>query len=53
MMQVLSANDIYPKELYVSLKLQQVQGNFRLRNHFGMPVTSPTPRSKLLTQGQQ
>ena len=43
MVQVLSANDIYPKEQYVSVKLQQVQRNYRLRNHFGMRVTSLTP----------
>ena len=47
----LSANDIYPSEQYVSVKLQQVQRNYRLRNHFGMRVTSLTPRSKLLKQG--
>ena len=34
------------------VKLQQVQRNYRLRNHFGMRVTSLTPRSKLLKQGQ-
>ena len=43
MMQVLSANDIYPWEQYVSVQLQQVQHNYRLRNHFGMHVTSLTP----------
>ena len=43
MMQVFRANDIYPKEQYVSVKLQQVQRNYRLRNHFGMRVTSLTP----------
>ena len=36
----------------MSVKLQQVQRNYRLRNHFGMRVNSPTPRSKLLKQGQ-
>ena len=36
----------------MSVKLQQVQRNYRLRNHFGMRVTSPTPRSKLLKLGQ-
>ena len=30
------------------VKLQQVQRNYRLRNHFGQP----DPRSKLLKQGQ-
>ena len=43
MMQVFSANDIYPKEHYVSVKLQQVQRNYRLRNHFGMHVNNLTP----------
>ena len=45
MMQVtcINANDIYPKEQYVSVKLQQVQRNDRLRNHFGMRVISLTP----------
>ena len=43
MMQVFSANDIYPKQQYVSVKLQQVQRNYRLRNHFGMRVTNLTP----------
>ena len=42
-MQVFSANDIYSYEQYVSVKLQQVQRNLRLRNHFGMHVTSLTP----------
>ena len=42
-MQVFSANDIYPWEQYVSVKLQQVQRNNRLCNHFGMRVTSLTP----------
>ena len=51
-MQFFSANDIYPKEQYVSFKLQQVKRSYRLRNHFGMRVTSLTPRSKLLKQGQ-
>ena len=51
-MQVSSANDIYPLEQYVPVNLQQVQRNYRLRNHFGMRVTSLTPRSKLLKQGQ-
>ena len=37
----------------MSVKLQQVQRNYRLRNHFGMRVNSLTPpRSKLLKQGQ-
>ena len=43
MIQGLSANDIYPFEQYVSVKLQQVQRKYRLRNHFGMRVTSLTP----------
>ena len=43
-MQVFSANVIYPEEQYVSVKLQQVQRNYRLRHHFGMSVTSRTPR---------
>ena len=51
-MQDVGANDIYPKEQYVSVKLQQMQRYYRLRNHFGMRVTSLTPRSKLLKQGQ-
>ena len=51
-MQVFIANDIYSQEQYVSVKLQQVQRNYRLRNHFGMRVTSLTPHSKLLKQGQ-
>ena len=42
-MQVFSANDFYSWEQYVSVKLQQVQRNYRLRNHFGMRVTSLTP----------
>ena len=42
-MQVFSANDIYPWEQYVSVKLQQVKRYYRLRNHFGMRVTSLTP----------
>ena len=49
MMQVFNANDIYPQKQYVSVKLQQVQRNYRLLNHFGM---QPDPRSKLLKQGQ-
>ena len=36
----------------MSVKLQRVQRNYRLRNHFGMRVTSLTPRSKLLKRGQ-
>ena len=36
----------------MTVKLQQVQRNYRLRNHFGMRVASLTPRSKLLKQGQ-
>ena len=52
MMQVLSANDIYPWEHYVTVELPQVQRNYRLRNHFCMRVTSLTPRNKLLKQGQ-
>ena len=37
----------------MSVKLQQVQRNYRLRNYFGMLVNSPPPpRSKLLKQGQ-
>ena len=35
----------------MSVKLQQVQRNYRLRNHSGMRVTSLTPGSKLLKQG--
>ena len=42
-MQVFSTNDIYPLEQYVSVKLQQAQHNYRLRNHFGMRVNSLTP----------
>ena len=42
-MQVFRTNDIYPLEQYVSVKLQQVQRNYRLRNHFGMRVNSLTP----------
>ena len=34
------------------VKLQHVQRNYRVRNHFGMRVSSMTPRSKLLKQGQ-
>ena len=52
MMQVFSVNDIYPYEQYVPVKLQQVQHNYRLRNHFGMRVTSLTPHRKLLKQGK-
>ena len=51
-MQVFSANDIYPYEQNVPVKLQQVQRNNRLRNHFGMRVTSLTPHIKLPKQGQ-
>ena len=36
----------------MSVKLQQVQRYNRLRNHFGMRVTSLTHRSKLLKRGQ-
>ena len=36
----------------MSVKLQQAQRNYRLRNHFGMRVNNLTPRSKLLKQGQ-
>ena len=36
----------------MSVKLQQVQLNYRLRNHFGMRVTSLTPPSKMIKQGQ-
>ena len=43
MMQVFSANDIYPQEQYASVKLQQIERNYRLRNHFGIRVTSLTP----------
>ena len=42
-MQVFRANDIYQQEQYLSVKLQQVQRNHRLRNHFGMRLTSLTP----------
>ena len=52
MVQVFSGNDIYPYEQYVSVKLQQVQQNYRLLNHFGMLRKQPDPRSKLLKQGQ-
>ena len=38
-MQVFSPNDMQ----YVAFKLQQVQRKYRLRNHFGMHVTSLTP----------
>ena len=37
----------------MSVKLKQIQRNYRLCNHFGMRVTSLTPRSKLLKQGQK
>ena len=37
----------------MSVKLQQVQRNYRLCNHFGMRVTSLTPGSELLKQGQK
>ena len=43
MIQVLSLNDIYPREQYVSVKLQQVQRKYRLHNHFCMRITSLTP----------
>ena len=43
MMHVLCANDIYLYEQYVSVKLQQVKRYYRLRNYFGMRVTSLTP----------
>ena len=36
----------------MSVKLQQVQRNYRLHKLFGMRVNSLTPRSKLLKQGQ-
>ena len=36
----------------MSVKLQQVQRNYRLRNHFGMRVASLTPCSKLVKHGQ-
>ena len=36
----------------MSVKLQQVQRNYRLRNHFSMRVNSLTPYSKLLEKGQ-
>ena len=52
MMQVLSANDISSLEQYVSVKLQRAQRGYQLCNHFGMRVTSLTPRSKLLKKGQ-
>ena len=47
-MQVFSANDIYPLEQYVPVKLQQVQRNYRLWH----ARNQPDPRSKLLKQGQ-
>ena len=34
---------IHRSSMYVSVKLQQVQRNYRLRNHFGIRVTSLTP----------
>ena len=37
----------------MSVKLQQIQRYYRLRNHFGMRVTSLTTRSKLLKQGKK
>ena len=37
----------------MSVKLQQSQRNYRLRNHFGMRVASLTPRSKVLKQGKK
>ena len=37
----------------MSVKLQQVQRNYRLRNHFGMRVTSLTPCSRLMKKGQK
>ena len=52
-MQVFSANNIYQLEQYVSVKLQQIKRNYRLRNHFDMRVTNLTPLSKLLKQGQK
>ena len=52
MTQVFSTNDIYPYEQYVSVKSKQVQRKYPVRNHFGMRVTSMTPSSKLLKQGQ-
>ena len=36
----------------MSVKLQQVQHNYRLRNHFATCVNSLTPRIKLPKQGQ-
>ena len=36
----------------MSVNLQQVKHNYRLRNHFGMRVSSLTHRSNLLKQGQ-
>ena len=38
-----SANNINSWKQYVCVKLQQVQRNYRLRNHAGMHVTSLTP----------
>ena len=34
------------------VKLQQIQRNYRLRNHLSMRVTNLTPGSKLLKIGQ-
>ena len=42
-MQVFSANDINSWQQYVSVKLQQVQRNYRLRIHVDRHVTSLTP----------
>ena len=42
-MQVLLANDIKSWQQYVSVKLQQVQRNYRLRNHVNRRVTSLAP----------
>ena len=38
-----SANDMNSWKQYVCVKLQQVQRNYRLRNHAGMSITSLTP----------
>ena len=46
------ANDINTWEQYVSVKLQQVQRNYRLRNHVDRRVNSLTPHNKLLKQDQ-
>ena len=43
MVQGFNGNVIYQWEQYVSVKLQQVQRNYRLRNHFGMRVTILIP----------